>query len=371
MNTFRLRPRLHDLYIARSVLGTVLLSWGVLVGLDLMIALSGEIKDVGTGSYSFGHAVAYVLYSVPRRAYTLFPTSAVIGALMGLGQLAATSELTAMRALGVSRKRVGVAVAATVAVLTLLMVISGETLGPWSQSQADSLRNNARYQSNMSMARYSGLWAREGEIFLNAQSGEEKLLDNGKTALELHDVRLYQLTEDGRLQTLTYAAVAEHRDNGWMLRQVRRDHFGERSVQREKIEQLPWESKLDPAALAAGLTRPRNLSAHALEQGIEYRRRNGLDARDYEDQYWSRWFYPINVLALCLAAIPFSFGSLRSGGMGKRLFLGILFALGFWLLQLFFGRMAGALKFDYRIAYALPPIVMLSVSAWLFRRRSS
>jgi lipopolysaccharide export system permease protein len=56
--------------------------------------------------------------------------------------------------------------------------------------------------------------------------------------------------------------------------------------------------------------------------------------------------------------------------MGKRLFLGILFALGFWLLQLFFGRMAGALKFDYRIAYALPPIVMLAVSGLLFRRKS-
>ena len=86
--------------------------------------------------------------------------------------------------------------------------------------------------------------------------------------------------------------------------------------------------------------------------------------------YWSRWFYPLNVLALCLAAVPFAFGSLRSGGMGKRLFLGILFALAFWLLQLFFGRMAGALKFDYRIAYALPPIVMLAVSGLLFRRKS-
>lgn len=247
----RLMPRLHDTYIGRSVLGTVLLTWGVLLGLDVMIAMSGEIKDVGTGSYSFGHAVAYVAYTVPRRAYTLFPTAAVIGALMGLGQLAATSELTALRALGVSRKRVSLSVAATMALLTLAMVISGETLGPWAQGQADTLKASARYQNNMSMARYSGLWAREGQVFLNAQSGEEKLLDDGGTALELHDVRLYQLAEDGRLQTLTHAAVAEHRDNGWTLRQVVRDNFAERAVQREKIAQLPWQSQLDPAALAA------------------------------------------------------------------------------------------------------------------------
>jgi lipopolysaccharide export system permease protein len=223
----------------------------------------------------------------------------------------------------------------------------------------------------MAGSRYSGLWAREGDTFLNALSGEEKLLDGGGTALDLHDVRLYHLDASGRMQQLTYAALAENRNGTWTLRQVRRDTFQERSVQRETFPELPWQSQLSPAALAAGLAKPRNLSARDLEQSIEYRRRNGLDARDYEDQYWSRWFYPLNVLALCLAAIPFSFGSLRSGGLGKRLFLGILFALGFWLLQLFFGRMAGALKLDYRIAYALPPMVMLGVSAWLFRRRSS
>ncbi|KAB7765513.1 LPS export ABC transporter permease LptG [Xanthomonas maliensis] len=367
----RLIPRVHDLYVGRAVLATVLLTWAVLLGLDVVNGFASEAKSIGQGNYSFGHAVAYVAYTVPRRAYTLFPTAAVIGALMGLGQLAATSELTALRALGVSRKRMSASVVAAMALLTATMVLSGETLAPWAQSQADTLKTSAKYQSNMATAMYSGLWAREGDTFLNALSGEEKLLDGGGTALVLHDVRLYQLDPSGRVHQITYAVTAEHRDGGWTLRQVRRDTFQERSVQRETLPELAWQSQLDPAALAAGLTRPRNLSAHDLGQSIEYRRRNGLDARDYEDQYWSRWFYPLNVLALCMAAIPFSFGSLRSGGLGKRLFLGILFALGFWLLQLFFGRMAGALRLDYRIAYALPPMVMLAVSAWLFRRRSS
>ncbi len=74
--------------------------------------------------------------------------------------------------------------------------------------------------------------------------------------------------------------------------------------------------------------------------------------------------------ALCLAAIPFAFGSLRSGGYGKRLFLGIVFALGFWVLQQVFTRLAGIYHFDFRIAYAMPPAIMLGVSLWLFKRRS-
>lgn len=366
----KLMPRVHDWYVGRAVLFTVLLTWAVLLGLDVVNAFASEAKSIGQGSYSFGHAIAFVAYTVPRRAYTLFPTAAVIGALMGLGQLAATSELTALRALGVSRKRMSASVVVAMALLTATMVISGETVGPWAQSQADTLKTSARYQSDMTSARYSGLWAREGDTFLNALSGEEQLLDNGGTALTLHDVRLYHLDAKGQMQQLTYAAVAEHRDGRWTLRQVRRDTFQERSVQRETFPNCRGSRSSTPRRWRPAWL-PRNLSVHDLGQSIEYRRRNGLDASDYEDQYWSRWFYPLNVLALCLAAIPFSFGSLRSGGLGKRLFLGILFALGFWLLQLFFGRMAGALKLDYRIAYALPPMVMLGVSAWLFRRRSS
>ena len=77
-------------------------------------------------------------------------------------------------------------------------------------------------------------------------------------------------------------------------------------------------------------------------------------------------------LAMLMAAtaIPFAFGSLRSGGYGKRLFLGIVFALGFWVLQQVFSQLAGIYRFDYRIAYTLPPVIMLVVSYVLFRRRS-
>lgn len=364
-----LRPRLHDLYIGRSVLLMVLATWAVLLGLDVVQSLSGEFKHIGTGSYSLSHAVAWVVYTIPRRAYTLFPMSAVIGSLMGLGQLAATSELTAMRALGLSRRRLAVSVALSLSLLTGLMVISGETLGPWGQARADNLRNSARWNTDMTMARYSGLWAREGDTFLNAKTGEEQLDPSGASNLVLNDVTLYQLESDGRVAAITHAVTARHDGTAWSLQDVRHDRLGERSAERVRVDAEAWDSRLDPTALASGLARPRNLSGAELKAGIEYRKRNGLDARDYEDNYWSRWFYPLNVLALCLAAVPFAFGSLRSGGMGKRLFLGMLFALGFWLLQLFFGRMAGALRIDYRIAYALPPIVMLAVSGWLFRRK--
>ena len=361
-------PKIHDLYVSRVLLGTVLLTWAVLIGLDAVMAVVSELNDVGTGHYGFGSAIAVVALSIPRRAYMLFPTAAVIGALMGLGQLAASSELTALRALGLSRRRLSFAVAGALTLLTALMVVNGETLAAWGQKRADSLKASAK-SNDMIVAQYSGLWAREGDTFLNAQTGHER--DNGDGRyLELQGVRLYEFSRDGRLESIARAGTAEHHAGGWLLHDVKRTWFDSRSVTETEALEERWASKLDETALAASISSPRYLPATELSQGIDYRKRNGLDASEYEEHYWGRWFYPINVLALCLAAVPFAFGSLRSGGLGKRLFIGIVFALGFWLLQTQFVKLAGVYKFDYRVAYLVPPLIMLAVSAALFRRRS-
>jgi len=361
-------PKIHDLYVARVLMGTVLLTWAVLIGLDAVMGVVSELSDVGTGHYGFGSAIAVVALSIPRRAYMLFPTAAVIGALMGLGQLAASSELTALRALGLSRRRLSLAIAGALAILTALMVVNGETLGPWGQKRADSLKASAK-SDNMIVAQYSGLWAREGDTFLNAQTGEEHGKGDGRY-LELQGVRLYEFSRDGRLESIARAGRAVHHAGGWLLHDVKRTWFDQRAVTETEAIEEHWASKLDETALAASIASPRYLPATELSHGIDYRKRNGLDASEYEEHYWGRWFYPLNVLALCLAAVPFAFGSLRSGGLGKRLFIGIVFALGFWLLQTQFVKLAGVYKFDFRIAYLVPPLIMLTVSAALFRRRS-
>lgn len=364
-------PRLHDLLVARVVIGTVVLTWAVLTGLDLVLATVDELRSVGQGNYGMFEAITYIAHTLPRRAYMMFPTAAVIGSLMGLGQLAASSELTALRALGVSRKRLSASVALPLLLLTGLMMVNAETLGPWAQRSGDMMKSAAR-SNDMIVAQYSGLWAREGDTFLNAQAGRERN-EGGDSWLELNDVRLFEFDPDGRLDSVAHAKVAEHRDSGWLLRDVRRTRFEERSVSQVDVEEERWESSLDAATLAASASniwRPRYMTSAELRQGIDYRIRNQLDASEFEEYYWGHWFYPLNVLALCLAAIPFAFGSLRSGGLGRRLFIGVVFALGFWLLQTQVVKLAAVYGFDYRIAYLVPPLIMLTVSWLLFRRRS-
>ena len=361
------RLRVHDRYVARSALVTVAMAWAVLLGFDLIVALVGALDDIGKGSYGFADAVLQTVLTAPRRAYELFPTAAVIGCLLGLGSLASGSELIALRSVGLSRLRITVSVLAALAVLTLAMIVVGETLGPSGERAAQSLAARARGADAVS-ASWSGLWAREGEVYLNAR---DVLVREAEPVpqVEMVGVRLFELGPDGRLTGIARARRAVHDAGGWTLFDVRRIRIGESSATAVELASETWPSRLDGDTLVASVSRPRYMPSSRLRAGIEYMRRNGVDPGPYEAAYWARWFYPFNVLALCLAAMPFAFGSLRSGGFGKRLFAGIMFGLVFFLLNRLAVNLAGVYGLDMRLANALPPLTMLAISGWLFRRR--
>lgn len=354
-------------YLGRNVLLATLATWAVLLGFVSVLDFVGELRDVGKESYTLSHAVLYLLLTTPTRMYDMFPTVAVIGSLLGLGGLAARSELTVMRAVGLSKLQMGLAALLPLLVLTLLMVLNIESLGPAGQQRAEELANAKN--KHMIMARYSGLWAREGDLFLNARGNSAPRVENGRSFIELEDVRLYQFDPQGKLLSLAHARRAEHSSDGWILREVERTHFLPRAVKVEKIASERWKTELDDSTLAAQLARPRYLSSSELRSNIDYLKRNQLDAIKFETAYWAHWFYPYNVIILCLATLPFAFGSLRSGGFGKRLFLGILIGIAALLLQRLFVGLADVYRFDVRVAYLLPPLLICALCwGWLAKR---
>ena len=161
-----------DRLLGGGVLAAILLVWAVLLGFDAIVAFGEEVDEIGQGDYSAGTAMLQVLYTLPRRAHMMFPTAAVIGTLIGLGGLAATSELTALRAAGMSRLRIGLGASLPILLLTGLMMLNAETLGPWGEQRAQVLQLSAK-SKDLAVARWSGLWAREGDTFLNARTGRK------------------------------------------------------------------------------------------------------------------------------------------------------------------------------------------------------
>ncbi len=94
-----------DRYVGKSVLMATLVVILVIVGLDAIFTLVDELDQL-KGAYGFVEALEFMALRLPRRAYEYMPMACLIGCLAGLGGLAANSELTVMRAAGLSVTRI-------------------------------------------------------------------------------------------------------------------------------------------------------------------------------------------------------------------------------------------------------------------------
>ena len=107
-----------------------------------------------------------------------------------------------------------------------------------------------------------------------------------------------------------------------------------------------------------------------LGQNIAALDRNRQDASTFREAYWARVFYPLNVLVLVFCAVPFAFGALRSGGLSKRLFIGIVLALGFYLLQRAIVSIGSVYGFHPAVANLVPPLILVGLAVAYFRRHA-
>ena len=354
-----------DRLVAMSVFGTVLLTWGVIVSLDAFRIFIAELGDVGQGHYTLGRAALYVLLTVPRRCYEMFGYAALIGGLLGLGALANTGELTALRAAGLSKLRICASVVLGIGVLTLGVVVLGETLGPYGERKAQQLQLAAK-STDVALAK-GVLWARDGASIIGARSARSH---GASGEVELDGVRVFEFDADGRLASLTVATRASHAAGAWTLNDARRTEFGEHSARSTTQASTQWQSGLDPNLLASSIIRPQYLSLRELDRNIGVLARNRQDASAFRDAWWARLFYPLGVLVLAFCALPFAFGTLRSGGLAKRLFLGIVMALGFYLLQRAVINIASVYGVHPALANLLPPLLLALLAVGYFRRNA-
>jgi lipopolysaccharide export system permease protein len=355
-----------DKLVALSVLGSVLLAWGFLVGLDALNAFVAEVNDIGTGQYTLSKAVVYILLTIPRRSYQWFGYSALIGGLLGMGALATSGELTALRAAGLSKLRICISVIFALTALTAVVMAIGETIGPRGEQKAEALAITAKAK-DVSVGKGGSQWARDGANVINAKYGRARNV-GGSTTVELQDVRVFEFSPQGQLISLSLAKTATHSDGQWVLHDVRRTEFSGGTATSTTQAQTQWKSALDPNVLAASLVHPEYLAAAELARNIDYKRRNHQDASTYEIAFWARIFYPLNVLVLAFCAVPFAFGALRTGGLGKRLFIGMAVAISYYFFQQSVVRMGAVYNFNLALANALPSL-LLAVAAFVYFRR--
>jgi lipopolysaccharide export system permease protein len=122
--------------------------------------------------------------------------------------------------------------------------------------------------------------------------------------------------------------------------------------------------------LSLSILRPEYMSIRDLNRGIAYLHRNHQDSQTLEVAFWARIFYPLNALLLAFSAVPFAFGALRSGGLGKRIFLGIVMAVAWYFSQRALVNLGAVYGVHLAVANLVPALILGTLIVLYFRRHA-
>jgi lipopolysaccharide export system permease protein len=312
-----------DRYLYRTVMLYTLTVMVVLLTLSGLVVFIGQQNDIGVGNYTAADAFLYTLLNLPQQVFDLLPIGAMIGTLMGLGNLAAGSELVVTRASGVSVWRIAWPVALAGLTLSLIMYGIGEYVAP-PLAQFAKREKNANKLADVSFAGSSGAWVKDGNLILRVQTGEVDQAFGGVSLFRLNGTQLLSIEKAERI------SVAKRGE--WQLQNVETTRFADGHVDSELVNQITMRSTINPDFLGLAATDPQLLTLHGLKTYIDHLRRNSLETSVYEIGYWSRIARLFAVMIVSLLAIPFVFGPLRTTGAGTRSVIGVLLGVVFFVI---------------------------------------
>lgn len=348
-----------DRYIISHVLGLTAVVALALLAIHTFVAFVSQIDEIGTGGFGYRELLLYTLWMAPSGLYVMLPIIAMLGTLLGLGTLASQSELTAMRAAGMSLLRLGVATVGGGVVLGALCVALGDWLAPRGQIEAEMLMTEAQTGAPAGVARRP-VWLREGDRIFRIR--------NLVAEDHIASVEIYTLGPDLNLTAAMTVEEGRYQGGAWHFRGVRRTEFGAASARVAEQDELDWQGTLSPEVLRLFVLEADALSSAGLVRLLGYLRENNLDGSAYALALARKVVAPFTVMAMMLFAVPFVLGPLRNTGAGQRLFVGVLVGLLFYVVNEVSANTGQLYGWNPLLSAGAPTLAFALIGLWRLHR---
>ncbi len=356
--------KIYRRYLAREVSGAILLVLAGFLALFGFFDMITEVKSVGQSGYQLHHAMAFVALRMPGRIYELMPIAVLIGTLYALSTLARHSEITVLRASGMSTGRLLSGLLQVAAVCALITFVIGEVVVPPSERAAQQLRLQEKGKT-VSQDLRSGLWVKDERSFINVQV----VLPDTR----LRGIRIYDFDEKLQLRSVTEAKEGIYvPPASWrLIGVVQTVLHGERS-EVLAMPDMEWRSALNPDILTVLMILPDRMSLLHLSAYTRHLAENNQKTQRYDIALWKKVVYPLAALVMVALALPFGYTHNRVSGVSMKIFSGVMIGVFFHMLNGLFSNL-GAINSWSPVISAMAPSVLFMFAAagmiWWVERR--
>lgn len=334
--------------IERHIFRTVFLAILVtLIGIgiiDYVLTLLNELNYRLSGGYQAKEAFLFVTYTTLGRLYTFFPYICLIGVLFAFGQMADHRELVVIESIGLTKTQIVIKTLYSPILWLMIAFFVGETFVPKLDQAGYELRNVAAAKGSTQY----GVWHRDRDrfYFLNAVKRDGSV-DGGFSVYFDYDTNTIQYEQFEKINVLPSGAfefehtkLYENNAYAWHLT--------------DETEKTEWNTQLTPELLWLLTTPDAKLSALKLYEYSNYLSAQQLRDDNFRLQFWQRLLQPILSLTLIWLAVTFIFGPLRQSSTGARMFIGLMIAISFNLIQTLVVPLTDALNITEILAASIP-----------------
>lgn len=349
----KLFPLVYERYLAKQIYQSFLFILFALMSLFVFFDFIAEISSL-SDSYTLLLAFLTVLLRVPSRLVEIMPIAGLIGGIYVMASMAAQSEYTILRVAGLNTRKALVTLMKIAFPIAIIILLMSEVVGPFTESLSKNLRLAAINQGNEVLEFRSGAWIKDK---LRGNDGKGAVKDGIRYinigSLEKNETikgfRMYEFDSNHRLLLSRTAETVKFIGDGqWQLSKVTETRFteivsGDRldpsfSTQIKKSDQLDIETDVSPQLLGSLLIKPERLSIIDLFGYINHLRNNKQDFQRYAISFWKKVIYPFTILVMLALALPFAYLQTRSGGIGYKVFGGIMLGISFQLFNSLFSH---------------------------------
>ncbi|EKU37645.1 LPS export ABC transporter permease LptG [Acinetobacter sp. AYS6] len=353
-----LARRIVAKYVTKT---TALAMFGTTVVLSILQVLFTYLGELGElkPDYNAWQALIYVLWGAPRYLYEILPISALIGAVIGLGSLATSSELIVMRSVGISLWRIVGWVMRSALLLIILSFALSEWVIPYTNEKAQSIKS---HRSVAALGEVKGYWSREGQRFI--------YIDYANSQGNLKDIQVVDFDQNYYLQSLINAQQGQFvKDGQWALKKAEQmDILAAGNAIETNHDEQSLSLALQPKYVHMVTLDPEDLSPSQLISFMRYMDEYSQVPKTYQLAFWQKIASPFSLIALVLVACSFIFGPLRQQSMGFRLVIALFIGLSFYYLQDFLGYASLVYSPSPAWFVLVPILLMFGAGSYLLYR---
>ncbi len=348
---------LLDHYVRFTALRAYVLVAALLTTLFSLLEFVEQLASVGQGHYHLVDALAYVLLTAPYRLVQVTPVSMLLGSLLALGVLGRSSELTAIRSLGLSEGRiVGAIVSLTVPIVIALFLLA-EFVIPSAQRLAQEQRSSA-----LPLLRSEdSFWAQGNNQYLNVQHFIDESIPT--------NIEIYAFDTEGNLTSFIHADRADIRPDGnWLLTGVTRKRVLSSQFQTDRLSSLSWPSFISEKQTQLLLLPPESMPPIALYRYVRDLEQRHQHAMRYEQELWAKVSFPLSMVSMIMISAPFAFRQSRAKSAGYQIMVGAALGIVFSLSQQIIDHVDLLFDLSPAATALAPSLLLMGVAVYLFRR---